>query len=158
MSQGLESTFVRAVHVSRRHGAEQIARPKQITQRGRVGLDVQGGVEAYLCDAKLVLGAGALTVFGQSELPALVAIALALGEHGAALRGLGEVPGFTDAAEKAFTAYPASLAFSRVLAQLDDATRGSDPARVDVAAVLRKSQAFRGVALSALESLAGDRP
>ena len=121
----------------------------------RVGLDVQGGVEAWLSDSGLVLGAGALTVFGQAELPALLSLGLALGEGGVALRGLGEVPDFTDAAVRAFAAYPASLAFCRVLAQLDDSTRGSDPARVDVGAVLKKSAAFRAVALSALESLAG---
>lgn len=120
-----------------------------------VGLDVQGGVEAWLADSKLVLGAGALTVFGQAELPALLALALALGERGEALRGMGAVPGSTEAAVRAFEAYPASLAFSRVLAQLDDSTRGSDPAKVDVGAVLRKSEAFRAVALSAVKSLAG---
>ena len=53
-----------------------------------------------------------------------------------------------------FEAYPASLAFSRVLAQLDDSIRGSDPARVDVGAVLKQSAAFRAVALAALNSLA----
>ncbi|MDP2273446.1 MAG: flagellar hook-length control protein FliK [Archangium sp.] len=119
-----------------------------------VGLDVQGGVEAWLSSRNLVLGAGALTVFGQAELPGLVAMALALGEGGVALRGMGEVPGYTEAAVRAFAAYPASLAFCRVLAQLDDSTRGGDPARVDVGAVLKKSAAFRAVALAALESLA----
>jgi hypothetical protein len=68
---------------------------------------------------------------------------------------MGEVPGFDDAAVRAFAAYPASLAFSRVLAQLDDTVRGSDPAKVDVGAVLKKSAAFRAVALQALESLSG---
>ena len=97
-------------------------------------------------------------MFGQAELPALVALALALGESGVALRGMGEVPGFTDAAVRAFGSYPASLAFSRVLAQLDDSTRGSDPARVDVGAVLKRSAAFRAVALAALESLVASQP
>ena len=121
-----------------------------------VALDVSGGVEAWLSDSpRLVLGAGALTVFGQAELPALLSIALALGETGVALRDLGPVPGFTDAAVRAFGSYPASLAFSRVLAQLDDSVRGSDPTRVDVGAVLRKSEAFRAVALAALKTLAG---
>jgi hypothetical protein len=118
-----------------------------------VGLDVQGGVEAWLSSSKLVVGAGALTVFGQAELPALLALALSLGEGGVALRGMGEVPGFTAAAVRAFEAWPASLAFSRVLAQLDDTTRGSDPAKVDVGRVLRKSATFKAVALSALASL-----
>lgn len=120
-----------------------------------VGLDVQGGVEAWLSSSKLVVGAGALTVFGQAELPALLALALSLGEGGVALRGMGEVPGFTAAAVRAFEAFPSSLAFSRVLAQLDDTTRGSDPAKVDVGRVLRKSAAFKAVALSALATLAG---
>lgn len=119
-----------------------------------VVLDLEGGVEAWVSDKQLVLGAGALTVFGQPELPALVSLALALGEGGSALRQPGKVTGLTEAAVKAFAAYPASLAFSRVLAQLDDAVRGADPARVDVGGVLRISPAFRAVALSALESLA----
>lgn len=120
-----------------------------------VVLDVEGGVEAWLGGTKLVLGAGALTVFGQAELPALVAVALALGESGVALRRIGEVSGFTEAAVRAFQSYPASLAFLRVLAQLDTSVRGSDPAKVDVGAVLRQSPAFRAVALAAVESLRG---
>jgi hypothetical protein len=121
-----------------------------------VALDVHGGVEAWISEApRMVLGAGALTVFGQAELPALLAIALALGESGTALRELGPVEGFTDAAVRAFGSYPASLAFCRVLAQLDDSVRGSDPSKVDVGAVLRKSEAFRAVALSAVKTLAG---
>lgn len=118
-----------------------------------VSLDVRGGVEAWLSEARLVLGAGALTVFGQAELRGLVALALALGESGAALRTIGAVPHFADAAVRAFDAYPASLALARVLAHLDDTVRGGDPRRVDIAAVLRKSAAFRAVALAALESL-----
>ncbi len=120
-----------------------------------VALDVEGGVEAWLSSSRLIVGAGALTVFGQAELPALVAMALSLGEGGVALSEMGEVPGYTEAAVRAFEAYPASLAFSRVLAQLDDASRGSDPAKVDVGAVLRKSEAFRAVALAAIKSLTG---
>ncbi len=120
-----------------------------------VVLDVQGGVEAWLAGSTLVLGAGALTVFGQAELPALVAMALALGEAGLGLRALGEVPDFTSSAVNAFQSYPASLAFLRVLAQLDSSVRSGDPARVDVGAVLRRSEAFRAVALAAVESLRG---
>lgn len=118
-----------------------------------VSLDVQGGVEAWLAESQLVLGAGALTVFGQAELPALIAFALALGETGAALRALAPVPDFADAAVRAFKAYPASLAMARVIAHLDDSVRGGDPRRVDLAHVLRGSAAFRAVALAALESL-----
>ncbi|MFZ5443840.1 MAG: tetratricopeptide repeat protein [Myxococcota bacterium] len=113
-------------------------------------IDVEGGVEAWLAGSRLVIGAGALTVFGQAELPALVAFALALGESGATLRTQGPVPGFTEAAVAAFTAYPASLAFCRVLAQLDGEVRGADPSKVDVGMVLRASEAFRAVARAAL--------
>jgi tetratricopeptide (TPR) repeat protein len=121
--------------------------------RAALMLDVHGGVEAWLAGEKVVLGAGALTVFAQAELPALLALALALGEQGAALRGTEPVPGFDDAAVRAFRAYPASQAMARVLAQLDDGVRGGDPARVDVVAVLGRSSAFRAVALAALELL-----
>jgi hypothetical protein len=116
-------------------------------------LHVEGGVGAFLAGKVLVLGAGALTVFGQAELPALVALALALGEHGVGLEGTGDVTEFVPAARHAFGAYPASLAFCRVLAQLDPSVRGGDPALVDVATVLRGSAAFHAVALAALESL-----
>ncbi len=122
-------------------------------ERLEVSLDVQGGVEAWLGASRLVLGAGALTVFGQAELPALISIALSLGEVGVKLRGIDAVPDFADAAVRAFKAYPASLAFCRVLAQLDDSVRGGDPSRVDTGVVLRASAAFRAVALAALESL-----
>ncbi|MFT3710585.1 MAG: flagellar hook-length control protein FliK [Archangium sp.] len=118
-------------------------------------LDVRGGVEAWLAGSKLVIGAGALSVFGQAELTALLAIALALGENGSTLRGVGQPAGWNEAAVNAFAAYPASLAFLRVLAQLDDSVRGQDPARVDVGAVLKQSGAFRAVALAAIESLRG---
>lgn len=119
----------------------------------KVSLDTRGGVEAWLADSRLVLGAGALTVFGQAELPAALALALSLSEAGVALRGLGAVPGVEAAAVRAFKSYPASLALCRVLAQWDDAVRGSDPRRIDTAKVLRESAAFRAVALAALESL-----
>lgn len=118
-----------------------------------VSLDVQGGVEAWLADDRLVLGAGALTVFGQPELPALVAFALALGPAGVKLREPAPVPGFVAAAVNAFAAYPASLALCRVLALLDDRARGGDPAKADVASLLRTSEAFSALALAALESL-----
>ncbi len=118
-----------------------------------VMLDVEGGVEAWLSDERLVLGAGALTVFSQAELPALLALTLALGRFGVRLRETGPVAELPAAAVRAFEAYPASLAFSRVLALLDDSVRGGDPAQVELAAVLRQSPAFRAVALWALDSL-----
>lgn len=119
----------------------------------RTVLALEGGVEAYLAGRTLVLGAGALSAFGQAELPYLLALALSLGEAGQALSRPGEVPGFEEAAPAAFAAYPASLAASRVLARLDASVRGSDPRAVDEAAVLRRSAAFRAVALRALEML-----
>lgn len=119
----------------------------------RVVLDPTGGVQAFLTEDGLVLGAGALSVFGQPELPYLLALALSLGEAGQALARPGEVPGFEDAAGAAFAAYPASLAAGRVLARLDARVRGGDPRQVDEAAVLKDSAAFRAVALRALAQL-----
>ena len=115
--------------------------------------ELSSAVEAWLADNRLVLGAGALTVFGQAELPALLAFALALGPAGAKLRDAGPVPGFVAAAVNAFAAYPASLALCRVVALLDDDARGTDPSQVDVASVLRASEAFSAIAHAALESL-----
>ena len=118
-------------------------------------LDVTGGVEAWLGgERRLVIGAGALSVFGQSELTYLVALAFCLGESGRALSSPGEVPGLVEAAKQAFAAVPASLAAARVLAQLDATVRGGNPARVDVSAVLRESAAFKAIATQALASLA----
>jgi tetratricopeptide (TPR) repeat protein len=121
--------------------------------RARLMLDVQGGPEAWLAGDKVVLGAGALTVFGQAELQALVALALALGEQGAALTRSEPVPALEEAAVRAFRAAPASQALGRVLAVLDDSVRGADPATVDHAKVLRLSRAYRAVALEALAML-----
>jgi hypothetical protein len=119
-----------------------------------VALTPAGGVEAWLAGRTLVVGAGALTVFGQAELPYLLALALSLGDAGRHLAQPGEVPGFEKAASAAFAAYPASLAAGRVLARLDASVRGGDPRAVDVVAVLKRSAAFRAVALRALEQLA----
>ncbi|MFO0597953.1 MAG: flagellar hook-length control protein FliK [Myxococcaceae bacterium] len=120
-------------------------------------LDPHGGVEAWLAGSKLVLGAGALGAFGQAELTGLLAIALALGEAGEGLRRVGEVEGLREAAVAAFEAWPASLALSRVLAQLEPSVRGSDPAKVDGAKVLAQSDAFRAVAAAAVARLRGAR-
>ncbi|QSQ12977.1 flagellar hook-length control protein FliK [Myxococcus landrumensis] len=117
----------------------------------RVNVDPVGGVEAYLASSEeLVLGAGALSCFGSVELGYLCALALSLGESGVALARPGEVAGFEISAVAAFQAVPASLAAGRVLARLDAEVRGSDPARVDVGAVLARGGAFRAVALSVL--------
>jgi hypothetical protein len=114
-------------------------------------LDPYGGPYAYLLSStQLVLGAGALGCFGPPEIIYLVALALALGEQGAALRGTEAVPGFDAAADVAFEANPCSLAASRVLAVLDPSVRGSDPKLIDQAAVLRSSVAFQKIAIRAL--------
>ncbi|WP_164002222.1 flagellar hook-length control protein FliK [Pyxidicoccus caerfyrddinensis] len=118
----------------------------------RVVVDPVGGAEAYLASAEeLVLGAGALSCFGATELGYLCALALALGESGVKLARPGEVPGLTQAAVAAFRAMPASLAAGRVLALLDSEVRGTDPTKVDVGGVLARGSLFRAVALSVLE-------
>jgi hypothetical protein len=116
-------------------------------------LDPAGGVEAWLAGSRLVLGAGALTVFGHAELPFLVALALRLGEGGHALRGPAAGPGFDQALTEAFEAYPASLAACRVAAHLADAVRGGDHRGLDVGAVLRSSSGFVALTGRALEWL-----
>jgi hypothetical protein len=80
-------------------------------------------------------------------------LALALGPRGHLLTQPGEVDGFDDAARDAFAASPASLAASRVLAQLAPAVRGGDPTAVDSAQILKGSSAFQAIALRALELL-----
>ncbi|HET9449912.1 MAG TPA: flagellar hook-length control protein FliK, partial [Aggregicoccus sp.] len=115
-------------------------------------LDVEGGVEAWLAAPDtLVLGAGALGVFGPVELGYLCALALALGAQGQRLCTPGEAPGLASAAVSAFQALPASLAAARVLAHLEPAVRGQDPGALEVGTVLRESAAFRAVALATLE-------
>jgi hypothetical protein len=119
-----------------------------------VFLDPSGGVEAAFFDeARVVVGAGALAAFGPTEMAALLAFAAALGAQSRALRGPGEVPGFADAAATAFRAVPSSLAVSRVVAFLDERVRGGDVKKVQVAEVLRSSEAFRAVAHAALERI-----
>jgi hypothetical protein len=119
-----------------------------------VALNPLGGVEAWQGAPQiLVLGAGALAVFGQSELTYLAALALALGEGGHKLQEPGDVEGFAEAAVSAFDAYPVSLAAGRVLAHLDARTRGSDPAAVQLNEVLPGSLAFKAVAVRALQRL-----
>ncbi|AEI64797.1 flagellar hook-length control protein FliK [Corallococcus macrosporus] len=114
-------------------------------------VDPVGGVEAYLANGEvLVLGAGALSCFGASELAYLCALALALGEDGVKLARPGTVPGMEAAAVAAFRAVPASLAAGRVLARLDAEVRGGDPSQVDVGAVLARGDTFRALALCVL--------
>jgi len=119
-----------------------------------VALDTGGGVGAMFVDqSKLVLGAGALAVFGPTEVTALVALAAALGDGSRQLSEPGDVEGFADAAASAFRAVPSSLAIGRVVAFLDERVRGGDVRKVDVGAVLEASDAFRAVAHAALERL-----
>lgn len=114
-------------------------------------LNPLGGVEAFLAEPDaLVLGAGALSVFGPAELGFLCALALALGAEGVALARPGHVSALAEAASEAFKANPASLAAARVVAHLEGTVRGRDPSTWQVAAVLKNSEAFRAVAFAAL--------
>ncbi|MBU8895496.1 flagellar hook-length control protein FliK [Corallococcus sp. M34] len=118
----------------------------------RVRVAPTGGVEAYLVTPDtLVLGAASLACFGPVELGWLCALALVLGEHGARLARPGAMPELDAAAVTAWRAMPTSLAAGRVLALLDASVRGGDPMRVEVGAVLANSEAFRAVALAALD-------
>jgi|GEM_PF-456460 len=120
-----------------------------------VSLDPTGGPEAWLAATNLVvIGAGALAVFGQTELTYLLALALALGEEGHTLRDPGEVKPFARAAVLAFDGYPSSLAAGRVLSLLDPRVRGRDPSLVQMGELLPDSDAFIAVARRALERLA----
>lgn len=119
-----------------------------------VALDPAGGVEAFLSESRLVLGVGALSVFGPSELAFLFALALRLGPAGEDLRRPGAVEGVEGAVREAFRAVPASLAACRVVAQLDASARGLvDPRHVDVGRRLRESASFRTLAQTALDQL-----
>ena len=99
----------------------------------------------------LVLGAGALSVFGVVDLTFLLAVALALGDEGQALHRPGEVAGLGAAAAEAFTAVPSPAAAARVLLWLDPAARGADLDTVDPAAVLTGSAALTAVVQRALQ-------
>jgi len=121
-----------------------------------VALDPMGGVEAWQgAPQVLVLGAGALAVFGPSELTYLLALAMALGENGQQLRRPGDVEGLEEAAAAAFEAYPVSLAAGRVLAHLDGRVRGGDPSGVKLNELLPQSTAFEAVAKKAIAILEG---
>jgi tetratricopeptide (TPR) repeat protein len=118
-----------------------------------VAIDVEGGAEAFVAQNQLVIGANALGVFSEAELPFLLALAVALGESGQQLRLPGEVAAMADAARAALEAYPSSLAGCRVLARLDAAVRGAGPRAVDVGKTIRSSQAFHAMAQTALDIL-----
>jgi len=117
----------------------------------QIWLDPSGASEAWLASAgDLVLGAGALTLFGPVEVTYLVALALALGDEGQALTRPGEVSGLADAAAEAFVAVPSPAAAARVLLWLDPVARGADLDTVDPAAVLTGSAALAAVVQRAL--------
>lgn len=120
--------------------------------RLRTWLDPHGGVEAYLLGPdELVIGAGALGAFGPVEVRYLIALGLALGPGGAALRVPGRIERLPEAAVAAFDAMPSTLAAAKVIAQVDSSVRGAAPEGIELSAVLRQSEAFRRVALRALE-------
>src|SRR5690606_12601388 len=116
-------------------------------------LDLEGGVEAWLAeDDTLVLGAGALSVFGPVELTFLSAMALALGPSGEALMRPGPVEGLGLAARQALRAVPSTLAACRVAAQLSEEVRGGDPAAVRTSEVLQGSELLVALATEILEA------
>src|SRR5918996_1636672 len=133
-------------------GAPETAPAVAIRPMERAKLGARHPTPSWLVDEdELVLGAGALGVFGPIELGWLCALALALGPKGVALSRQGHEPALAEAALAAFDANPTSLAACRVLAHLDPSVRGGDPASVYIPAVLRGSDAFRAIAFRALE-------
>jgi tetratricopeptide (TPR) repeat protein len=115
-------------------------------------LDPRGGPEAYLVgEDALVVGAGALALFGPAEVTYLCALALALGEQGASLREPGPVAPLAGAVAAALQAAPGTLAAARVVAALDPAVRGAAPGSWEVTTVLRNSELFPTLARAALE-------
>ncbi len=117
----------------------------------RVWLHGTGGIEAWmLSPGELVIGAGALGVFGPTELGWLCALALALGPKGERLSQPGTGPDLVDAALAAFEAYPASLAACRVIGWLEERARGAAH-RGDPSRALPDSAAFRAIAGRALD-------
>jgi hypothetical protein len=118
----------------------------------QVWLDPGGASEAWMAGANdLVLGAGALSLFGPTEITFLTALALALGEAGQALARPGEVPGLEAAAAEAFAAVPSPSAAARVVLWLDPVARGADLDTVDPSAVLTGSAALAAVVQRALQ-------
>ncbi|HET6982307.1 MAG TPA: hypothetical protein VFI53_09205, partial [Myxococcaceae bacterium] len=117
----------------------------------QIWLDPAGASEAWMASpGDLVLGAGALSVFGALDVTYLVALALALGDEGQALARPGEVPALPDAAAEAFAAVPSPAAAARVLLWLDPMARGADLDTVDPSAVLTGSAALAAVVQRAL--------
>ncbi|MFL5322427.1 MAG: flagellar hook-length control protein FliK, partial [Myxococcaceae bacterium] len=114
-------------------------------------LDPSGGVTAYVADGgALVIGVGALAAFGPAELGYLVALAWALGADGQRMLASSDTAAWADEAAEAFAAAPTSLGAARVVGMLDPQVAGDDPQIVDLTPVLKKSAAFRAIALKAL--------
>jgi tetratricopeptide (TPR) repeat protein len=137
----------------RLHGAlSQVVR--SLAGETRMFLDPSGGVEAYLLARdELLLGAGALSCFGPAELSYLCALAVALGSHGHLVSRPGAVEDWEHAVCVAFESVQGSLAAARVLAQLDERVRGTNPALVQTGQVLRNNRSFRAMAVRALDLL-----
>ena len=138
----------------RLHGALSDALLGLGTKKVSVLLDAKGGIEAWQGSNKaLVLGVGALTVFGAQELTYLAALALAMGEEGRRYVETGVAEHLAASAVTAFDAYPASLAACRVIAHLDTRAREAAGAGASAVQVLGHSEAFKAIAKRALERL-----
>ncbi|MBX7114119.1 MAG: flagellar hook-length control protein FliK [Myxococcaceae bacterium] len=138
----------------RLHGALSDALAGLGAQKVSVLLDAKGGIEAWQGGSRvLVLGVGALTVFGAQELTYLAALALAMGEDGRRYAETGVAAHLAASAVTAFDAYPASLAACRVISFLDSQARQKAGTAVNAVQVLGQSEAFVAIAKRALERL-----
>jgi hypothetical protein len=117
-------------------------------------LDLEGPVRVYLSQTTLVIGAGALSVIGASELPFAIALALRIGDGGAQLGAVEEPPGLGQAVADAFAAYPATQAACRVLAYYAANVRGLDPATADLGALVGTAPGFGAIAGAVLAGVA----
>ncbi|HMK71851.1 MAG TPA: flagellar hook-length control protein FliK, partial [Myxococcaceae bacterium] len=137
----VDASTMPELHAALAQALESLGAPEVV-----VYLDPAGGPEAWMAGGQaVVLGAGALSYFGVAELTFLLALALLLGDEGAALASPGPVEGLARVAAAAYTAVPAPLAAARVLVLLDGVVRGADVEGLDVASVLAASTAFRAV-------------
>jgi hypothetical protein len=117
-------------------------------------LDVEGGTEAYLAAPFfLVVGAGALGVFGPEELTYLLALAVCLGPDGHLLKRPDGGPGLEKAAVEAFGIYPSPAAAGTVLAHLDERCRHGAPEAVEAPSLLPENAPFAAVARAVLEKM-----
>ncbi len=122
---------------------------------GPLYLDPAGGCEVWLAaGGALVMGALALTHFGEVELKYACAVALALGDDSEALRRPGQVRGVAAAAVRGFDACPSTLAAGRVLSAWDERVRGGDPAAALPSELLPDNPAFDAVLRRVIDVLA----